>query len=143
MPDPLCHAAQGGILLVAPFIRAIRKKTTLWFLATIGAILGDLPDLLGAFGYLILNDRGNLYYQAHWGSIKEVLQYIPMYALHLLLDSYTHRMEDRWTLWNHWVEFEVIAWTINLSLIVLLVLIWRKMQDRRRAAMRFHFSLDK
>jgi len=138
MPDPLCHATQGGIMLVAPFITKIRKKRTLWILASIGAIFGDLPDLLGAFGYYLLNDHGNLYYQAHWGHIREFLQYVPMYGLHLVLDHFTHRMEDRWTLWNHWVEFELVAWAINISLIILLAMVWRRMQDRRRAAMRFH-----
>jgi hypothetical protein len=140
MPDPLCHAAQGSIMMVGPFITRIRRKSTLFFLAFAGAILGDLPDLIGAYGILFRHDNGDLYRAAHLGEIKEVLQYIPMYWLHLFLDSFTHTMEDRMSLWNEWVGFEAVAWTINLALIALLIWIWRKKAAERRSALATTFS---
>jgi hypothetical protein len=125
MPDPICHMTQGGLMLVAPFLRTIRRKSTLILVAFAGAILGDLPDLIGVSGIIFAHDNGRLYRLAHAGAIKDVLQYIPMYWLHLFLDSFTHSMEDRWSLWNEWVLFEVVVWTVNVLLIILMVRIRR------------------
>ncbi len=131
MPDPICHMTQGGLMLVAPFLKTVRRKRTLATIATLGALAGDLPDLIGVFGVLFEHDNGRLYQVAHTGFIKDVLQYIPMYWLHIFLDSFTHSMEDRWSFWNDWVGFEAVAWAINIILIAWFVHIWRKGSRRR------------
>ena len=140
MPDPLCHATQGGLMMVAPFLRFIRHKSTLIALAVVGAILGDLPDIIGVFGEFILKDDQKLYWSAHTGSIAGVLHYIPMYWLHIFLDTFTHTMEDRWSVWNEWVGFEAVAWTLNILVITWFVRIWKKKRDERRHALVMNLS---
>ena len=130
-------------MLIAPFIRKIRTKRALIVLGSIGAVLGDLPDLIGEYGYLFQHGNGHLRFDSHYGVIRDYLIYIPMCALHYWLDSYTTKMLTRWTVWNQWVEFEVMLWTINLIFIAVLIMIWRRVQDRRRAEARFHFSIDR
>ncbi len=130
-------------MLIAPFIRKIRSKRILVLLGSIGAVLGDLPDLIGEYGYLFHHGSGHLRFESHYGVIRDYLIYIPMCALHYWLDSYTSKMLTRWTVWNQWVEFELMLWTINLICIVVLIMIWRRVQDRRRAEERFHFSIDR
>ncbi len=43
MADPVCHATQGALMMVAPFISRIRKRVVLWTLVCVGAVLGDSP----------------------------------------------------------------------------------------------------
>ncbi len=128
-------------MLVAPFIRNIRRKRTLFALGTIGAVLGDLPDIIGMAGALS-HHGADAHFLAHNGQIKEVLQFIPMCTLHFFLDSYTEGMLNRWSLWNDWVRFELMLWTINLIVVAVLIMIWRRVQERRRAEARFHISIN-
>ncbi len=118
-------------MLVGPFLTTVRRKSTVAMLAAGGALLGDLPDLIGVYGVLLEHDNGRLYQVAHTGFIAGVLQYIPMYWLHVVLDSFTHSMEDRWSLWNEWVGFEAAAWAINIILMAWFVHLWRRRSHRR------------
>lgn len=126
MADPLCHAAQGSLMLVVPFIRLIRSKITLVWLAVTGAILGDLPDILGVFGYFVLHDHGGLYFSAHFGAIRNVIHYVPMCWLHLFIDSYTHELADRRSIANEWIIIELAAWVVNIGLILWMVRVLRR-----------------
>ncbi len=121
-------------MLLAPFIRRVRSKTILALLVLVGGILGDLPDLIGVYGTVVRHDGSRLYHSAHAGAIKDILQYIPMYWLHLRLDSYTQHIYTRWGLWNDYIRFEIIAWTINIVLIVWFAKIYRRQRDLARAA---------
>ncbi len=111
------------------------------WLAVTGAILGELPDLLGLYGHVVLHDHNNLYNAAHYGAIKGVIEYIPMCTLHLWLDSYTHEMMDRWSLTNEWVVTEIAMWAINVVLIIWFVKIIKRQLVVHRVA-KFKPALD-
>ena len=113
-------------MLLAPFISRIRKRVVLWSLAAVGGILGDLPDLIGLYGYFFKHDHGFLYGSSHHGAVKDVLQYIPMYALHLGVDSLTHAPGREWYGWNVRIWLQVIMWIVNVVLIMWFVRIWRR-----------------
>ena len=76
MADTICHATQGGLVLLSPFIARIRKKVWLWALFLTGAFFGALPDLFGAYGNIVRGDRWRLYVSAHSGRIGAVVDVI-------------------------------------------------------------------
>ncbi len=130
MADTVCHATQGGLLLLAPFIPRITKKAWLWTLAGTGAFFGALPDLLGAWGNFVLHDHWRLYGDAHSGPIAHVLRYVPMYGLHLAVDSLTHGPGHRWWFSSERLWMDAALWAVNLLLISLYVFIWRRNTSR-------------
>lgn len=134
MADTVCHATQGGLLLLAPFIARISKKTWLWTIAGIGAFFGALPDLLGVWGTFILHDHWRLYGSAHFGAIAGVLQYVPMYGLHLAVDAFTHAPGKHWWFWSERLWVDVAFWVLNFLLIFLYARIWRRTTARRAAS---------
>jgi hypothetical protein len=69
-------------------------------LAFFGGLFGVLPDLFYLYGYIFEHADTHLYVSAHHGEIRDVLQYIPMYALHLGVDSLTHDPDRQWYGWN-------------------------------------------
>jgi len=133
MADTLCHATQGGLLMLAPFIARIRKKFWIWVLGAVGAFFGALPDIVGAYGLVVRGDGWRLYNIAHFGRLKQVLQYVPMYWLHLYVDSYTHGAGRRWWAWDERLWLEVTLWVVNGAVIALFVRIWRRNQAREEA----------
>jgi hypothetical protein len=126
MADPVCHATQGALMMVAPFISRLRKRVILWSLIFVGAVLGDLPDLLGGYGFYVKSDRGILYESAHLGPVSKVLVFIPMYGLHLCLDSIMHEYERESGLYHEWLWLEVAMWIVNIVLIFAFIRIWKK-----------------
>jgi|GEM_PF-2532677 len=125
MADTICHATQGGLLLLSPFIARLRKKVWVWAIFLTGAFFGALPDLFGAYGNLIRGDRWRLYVSAHSGRIGAILRYVPMYWLHLFVDSFTHGAGKRWWIWDERLWIEVTLWVVNLAVIAWFVRIWR------------------
>src|SRR5512132_1527988 len=117
MSDAISHATQGGLLLLGPFISRIRGRVWLWVLAFIGGMFGALPDLLGAYGNFVEHDHWALYRSAHHGAIAHILQYVPMYWLHLRIDTITHGPQHRWWIMGERMWMEVVLWTINLVVI--------------------------
>ena len=113
-------------MLLAPFIARLRRKLWIWILFLTGAFFGALPDLFGAYGNIIEHDRWKLYVAAHSGSIGEILRYVPMYWLHLYVDSFTHATGKRWWVWNELLWVEAALWVVNLAVISWFVRIWRK-----------------
>ena len=132
MADTISHATQGSLLLLSPFIARIRKFVWLGVLIAAGAFLGALPDLIGAYGNLIEHDHWALYRNAHQGEIKEVLQYVPMYWLHLRVDAQLHGQGRRWWVWNERFWAEIALWILNILLIFWFTMIFRN--NRMRAA---------
>ncbi|MGA9121399.1 MAG: hypothetical protein WB699_18675 [Bacteroidota bacterium] len=126
MADTLSHATQGGLLLLGPFIAHIRKRTVLWILAFTGGFFGALPDLIGAWGNYVEHDHWALYRSAHFGAIREILQYVPMYWLHLYVDSLMHGEGRRWWKGNERLWLEIAFWFLNFALIWWYVRIWEK-----------------
>ncbi len=126
MSDTISHATQGGLLLIGPFIHRIRRKAWLWVLAFIGGFLGALPDLIGAYGNFIRHDHWTLYLSSHQGRIASVLQYVPMYWLHLRIDSVTHGPNHRWWIMGERLWLEIVFWTVNFVVIGWYMRIWRK-----------------
>ncbi|HUI09347.1 MAG TPA: hypothetical protein VL221_03410 [Bacteroidota bacterium] len=133
MADTICHATQGGLLMLAPFIARIRKKAWLWTLGAVGAFFGALPDIVGAYGIIIRGDQWRLYNVAHFGKLKRILQYVPMYSLHLYVDSFTHGPGKRWWEWNERLWLEVLLWVVNGTVIALFVRIWRRNMRKEEA----------
>jgi len=133
MADTICHATQGGLLMLAPFIARIRKRTWLWILGGVGAFFGALPDIVGAYGLVVRDDQWRLYSVAHFGKLKQVLQYVPMYWLHLYVDSYTHGTGRRWWVWDERLWVEVSLWLVNAAVITLFVRIWKRNLLREQA----------
>jgi hypothetical protein len=133
MADPICHAAQGGLILLAPFIARLRRQFPVWVIAIVGGILGVLPDVIGAFGLFLLGDEGRLYEQAHSGAIKEVIQYIPMTWLHLFLDSFMHDPYFTWNDLNVRGTLAVLLWLVNIGVIVWFVRIYRRNNKASRS----------
>jgi hypothetical protein len=127
MPDPIAHATQGSLILLGPFIAFVRRRIWVGILVLIGGSLGDLPDLLGIYGYMVERDNGALYESAHRGEIAETLQYLPMYWLHIRLDEVTHDRHSYIT--RDWFWIEIVVWIINLLLIWLYVKIFRKHRE--------------
>ncbi len=132
MSDTISHATQGGLILLGPFIYRIRRRIWLWVLGAIGAFFGALPDLLGAYGYLIRHDHMGLYQSAHTGAIASVLQYVPMYWLHLRVDSVTHGPMHRWWIMGERLWLELLFWTINIAMIWWYSKIWRRTHQASR-----------
>ena len=126
MADTVCHATQGGLLLLAPFLARLKKKFWLWTLAGVGAFFGALPDLLGVWGDFVLRDHWRLYNSAHTGPVAHVLQYVPMYGLHLAVDTLTHVPGSHWWMWNERLWMEILLWALNLLVIALYIRIWRR-----------------
>ena len=142
MADTICHATQGGLMLLAPFIARIRRKIWIWVLALAGAFFGALPDIFGAYGNLVRHDQWKLYMSAHAGPRGHILRYVPMYWLHLFVDSFTHGPGKRWWIWNERLWVEVARWVVNLAIIAWFVRIWKRNlpQDelRSRTGRDFH-----
>ena len=113
-------------MMLAPFISRIRKKRILWSLAAVGGFLGVLPDVIRFYGFVFRRDHGILYQSSHFGALKDVLQYIPMYGLHVAIDSFTHDPDLEWHGWNVRIWLQLILWAINIVLIMWFVKIWRK-----------------
>jgi hypothetical protein len=126
MADTICHATQGGLVMLAPFIARIRRRRWLWTLAGAGAFFGALPDIVGAYGNVVRHDHWRLYVSAHAGPLGEILRYVPMYWLHLFVDSFTHGPGRRWWVWDERLWVEVTLWMVNAAIIVLYVMIWRR-----------------
>ena len=126
MADTFCHGTQGGMFVLAPLLSRIQDRTWLWILVFLGVVVGALPDLFGAYGLFILNDHWALYVNAHSGAIAGVLKYIPMYWLHLLVDSITHGEGHRWWVWNERLWLEILLWAVNGLVIWWLVKRWRE-----------------
>jgi hypothetical protein len=126
MSDTFSHATQGGLLLLGPFLHRIRRKAWLFLLALVGGLFGALPDLIGAYGNFIEHDHWALYGSSHHGAIAQVLQYVPMYWLHLRIDSITHGPQHRWWILGERLWLEVVFWTLNLVVIWWYVHIWRR-----------------
>jgi hypothetical protein len=126
MADTVCHATQGGLLLLSPFIAWIRRKAWIRVLVLTGALFGALPDIIGAYGLFVHHDHWKLYNSAHSGQIEEILGYVPMYRLHLFVDSFTHGSGKRWWVWNEMLWVETALWGINLAVIAWFVRIWRR-----------------
>ena len=102
----------------------IRKERWLWSVVALGLIFGMLPDLIGAYGNIIEHDQWTLYRSAHFGAIKQVLQYVPMYSLHLYMDSLMHGPGHRWWRWDERLWLEVLLWIINMVIIAWFVGSW-------------------
>jgi hypothetical protein len=112
-------------MLLAPFIARIRRTIWIWVLALAGAFFGALPDILGAYGNLVRHDQWKLYMSAHAGPRGRILRYVPMYWLHLFVDSFTHGPGKRWWIWNERLWVEVALWVVNFAIIAWFVRIWR------------------
>jgi hypothetical protein len=133
VPDPLAHATQGSLILLAPFIAFIRRRTWILILVLIGGVLGDLPDIIGIYGYMVPHDNGVLYESAHRGEIAEVLQYLPMYWLHTRLDYLTHDRHSYIT--RNWLWVEAVVWATNILIIWGFVSLWRRRHQREEERM--------
>ena len=118
-------------MMLAPFIAWVRKKYVLLAIAFVGGVLGVLPDLLGVFG-MIFKRYGGLYDSAHIGPLRDQLVYIPMYALHLGVDSLTHDPDRQWYGWNVRVWLQILMWIVNIAIIVWFYRIWKKNQSEVR-----------
>jgi hypothetical protein len=113
-------------MLLAPFISHLRKRFWVWMLVVLGAVLGVLPDIVWLYGLIVGRETGGLYGSAHYGAIRDVLQYVPMYALHLGIDSLTHDPDRQWYGWNVRIWLQVILWGVNIVVIVWFARIWRR-----------------
>ena len=119
-------------MMLAPFIGWVRKKYVLIVLAFAGGVLGVLPDLIGLYG-MILKRSGAMYDSAHIGTLRDHLQYIPMYALHLGVDSLTHDPDRQWYGWNVRVWLQIVLWVVNIAVIVWFVRIWKRNQRKEQS----------
>jgi hypothetical protein len=126
MPDTICHSVQGGLMVAVPFISQIKKRVWLWSFVAIAAFMGALPDIIGAHGNLMQHDNWSEYRVAHFGSVADVLKYVPMYGLHLYMDSFTHSMGLRWWKWNERMWLEVLLWVVNFVIIGWMIRRWRR-----------------
>ncbi len=104
-------------MVLIPVLRWIRTRKYLWAVVLLGAVFGALPDIISAYGVLILRNGWTLYVNAHEGPIAHVLQYIPMYGLHLFVDSITHGVGKRWWVASERLWLEILFWVINAFLI--------------------------
>jgi hypothetical protein len=125
MSDTISHATQGALLLLGPFIARIRRRMWLWILALTGALFGALPDLIGAYGNFIRHDHWLLYQSSHHGAIANALQYVPMYWLHLHVDSMTHGAQERWWVFEERLWLEGVFWSVNVACMLWYVRIWK------------------
>jgi len=108
MPDTISHGLTGA-LIVYPFLRR-------WYWLALGLVLGMLPDLIGAYGNIILHDNWDLYLSAHSGTIYDWLKWFPPYWAHCWLDSFTHGV-NRWWVWNEGLWIEVVVVVVNVGII--------------------------
>ena len=112
-------------MLIVWLRRWIKSKVLLWVIVGLGVFFGTLPDLIGAYGNYIDHDHWTLYRNAHFGDIKGVLQYVPMYWLHLYLDTLMHGPGRRWWKYDERLWLEVTLWAVNIAVIVWLIRTWK------------------
>lgn len=124
--DTICHGVQGGLLVAVLIQKWMRRKAALWILVIAGVLFGTLPDIIGAYGNLIEHDHWALYRRAHFGDIKDLLQYIPMYWMHLQFDGIMHGPGHRWWKVDERLWLEIVLWLINLLVIAWLMNSWKK-----------------
>lgn len=130
MADTICHGTEGGLMVLVLVRSWISKKALLWVLVGLGMVLGMLPDLIGAYGNIVYHDHWTLYRSAHFGAIKEVMQYVPMYWLHLYLDSLMHGPGHRWWRLGERLWLEVLLWVVNLMVILWVAKRWKRNEDQ-------------
>lgn len=115
--DVFQHTAQGYAVGRTFFPRAR------WWVHSVCAFLGALPDLIGQIGVWI-DGTYRIYNVVHAIELWNVLV-IP-YSLHLVLDSFTHTAPWRWWIWGEGLWIEVVGWVITLAW---LYLVTRKKEE--------------
>jgi hypothetical protein len=60
------------------------------------------------------------------------MQYIPMYGLHLFLDSLMHGQGHRWWRWGERMWLEILLWVVNALVILWLVRTWKANEPREQ-----------
>lgn len=118
-------------MVAAPLLSRLQKAKWLWGVVLTGAILGALPDLIGAHGNYVEHDNWGEYQLAHHGEVAGVLRYIPMYGLHVYLDRLTHDQGIRWWVAHERLWLEILLWLINFTVIGWMVKRWRQLKSRR------------
>lgn len=111
--DTLSHAV-GGFLITASFNAPIEVNIA-------SAILGALPDVIGAVEKLVKKDSAqwNWYEKAHYK--WKWLWLIPSYGLHILLDSFTHDEGKKWWKPKERLWAEMLYWIILVSWAFILI----------------------
>ncbi len=132
MADIVCHGTEGGLMILVLLRSWIRRRVWLWLLVGLGGFLGMVPDLIGAYGNIVYHDHWTLYRSAHFGPIKQALQYLPMYWLHLYLDSLMHGPGHRWWRIGERLWLEGFLWVVNVVVIVWLVKTWKRNEEEIR-----------
>lgn len=140
MADIICHGTEGGLMILALLRSWIARKSWPWVLVGLGLIFGMLPDLIGAYGNIVDHDHWTLYRSAHFGPIKQILQYVPMYGLHLFLDSLMHGQGHRWWRWDERMWLEILLWVVNAMVILWLVRTWKKDESDEQGVVPFQLE---
>lgn len=98
------------------------NNSTSRIIGYIGAIIGMTPDILGAYGNVMLNDNYRLNHIAHtW---RNEMRYISPIALHLYIDELYHIPYESGGGWNYtkWPLF--VAVFIIEAVITYFIWVW-------------------
>lgn len=115
--DIISHGIQGG-LIIAPFIKRW-SDTAFWLIVSFFILQGLAPDLIGAYGNLILHDSWSLYISAHSGEIWETLKWFPGYFLHVSVDVWCHNQGGGWSALGWWIEVIGVPVTIYFTYLII------------------------
>lgn len=87
------------------------------------AVIGALPDLVGEAERIIKGDRSlwGWYNMAHEES-SNLFMFLPPYALHVVMDKFTHGPGEKWWKFDERLWVEVVGW---ISVLVLLIFLLR------------------
>ncbi len=113
-------------MVAALLLSHLKRRKWLWSVVVIGVLFGALPDLIGAHGNYVAQDRWEQYTRAHRGDVANILQYVPMYGLHLYLDEVTHGIGIRWWVLHERLWLEILLWILNVAAIAWLIKRWRQ-----------------
>lgn len=107
------HAVQGALLHAVPCVAFNAGDAVTAAAATLGAVCGAMPDILGWAGrQLGLLEEWALYGSAHHGPINRMLRWIPAYGLHTeLVDPTFHKPDGAWWPRDWWKELAL--WVLN------------------------------
>lgn len=123
------HAVQGAVLMclmlkALHWILFLTAPVFTWLMvpftpivcavfATLGAVLGALPDIIGWMGRIVEPFDWTLYGEAHSGSLARILKRFPPYWLHLKVDTFFHTEANHGHWWPSLWWMEAGFWIVN------------------------------
>jgi hypothetical protein len=108
------HSAHAYIIgkAIAPFLPE--------WIHIVHSIISAVPDFTVYIQTIIFIIREKEY-KVQWSWYLNAhnewvwMRFIPGWGLHILLDNHTHKIGERWWIWNERMYWEVIGWVVFIG----------------------------